>query len=62
MLTFRHQFLDLGNRATGIEILRTGLRAVKNRMATIKPERIFKRIEALAGGFVATVDYPAICL
>lgn len=36
------QFLDFRNRPGGVEILRTRLGAVEDRVATVEPERIFQ--------------------
>ena len=52
--------LDVGDRARRIQVLRAGLGAVHDGVAAIQPERIFQRIQPLAGGVVAAVDDPAI--
>ena len=47
VLAFGHEFLDFCNRLTRIQILRTRLRAVQNRVTAIQAERILQRIETL---------------
>src|SRR5215218_2616098 len=58
-LALDHLQLQLGNSLGGIEALRTGLRAIHDGVATIKPERILQIIESLAGAFIAAVLDPA---
>ena len=52
-LPLDHQVLDLGDRLRRIETLGAGLGAIHDRMAAIKPERIFDMIEPVAFRFVA---------
>src|SRR5512140_2634923 len=60
MLALDDHLLDLRDRLRRIEILRAGLRAVHDRVATVETERVLELVEALAGGLVARVDDPAI--
>src|SRR5205085_1604947 len=57
-----HQLFDFGDRLCRVEVLRAGPRAVHDRVAAIKPERVFELVEALAGLLVAAVGDPAIGL
>src|SRR5829696_5239793 len=57
-----HHLLDLGDGLCRVQALRAGVGAVHDRVAAIEPERIMQVVEALAGGFVAAVDEPAIGL
>src|SRR3954452_22990341 len=54
--------LDFGDRLGGVEVLRAGAGAVQDRVAAIEAERVFERVEPLAGLFVAAVGQPAIGL
>ena len=51
VLSFKHHFLDFGNRPRRVETLRAGIRAVHDRMTTIQPERILEIVEALGGRY-----------
>src|SRR3974390_2338677 len=51
--------LEFGDRLGGVETLWTGLGAVHDRVAAIKPERVFEIVEPLAGGLIAAVGDPA---
>src|SRR5512146_943979 len=57
-----HHLLDLGDRLRGIEALGANIRAIHDRVAAIKPERILEMIESFAGRFVARIREPAIGL
>src|SRR5690242_2220533 len=61
-LPFDQLQLELGNGLGRIETLGTGFGAVHNGVATIEPERVLEIIEPFAGGFVAAVRHPAVCL
>jgi len=58
-LALDHLQLELGDGLGRIETLRARLGAVHDGVAAIEPERIFKIIEPLAGGFVARILDPA---
>src|ERR1700704_4301466 len=58
-LPLDHLQLELGDGLGRIETLRARLGAVHDGMAAVEPERIFKIIEPLAGGFVARILDPA---
>src|SRR6185503_597574 len=60
--SLRDQLLGIGDRLGRVEPLGTGVRAVHDRVAAVKSERILERVEALAGRFVAAVGDPAIGL
>src|SRR5262249_35993551 len=62
LLTLDDQFLDLTDRLGRVEILRTGLRAIHDRMAAVEPERIFEIVQALTRRLVPAVGKPAIRL
>lgn len=57
-----HFEFQVGDGFGGGEAFGAGLGAIHNRVATIKTERVFQIIEALAGGFVAAVLDPAVGL
>ena len=61
-LPFDHHLLDLGDGLGRIETLRAGIRTIHDRMAAIKPERIFEIIKTIAGRFIAAIDQPTIGL
>ena len=56
MTPFGHEFLDLGDRPAGIEVLGARVRAIQDRMTTIKSERILQRVQPLPGRFIAAID------
>src|SRR3954471_10469246 len=60
MMALEHHLLDLRDGLRGIEILRTGLGAVHDRVAAIQPEGILEIVETFAERFVTRVDDPAI--
>ena len=55
-------FLDRGDRLAGVQPLRAGPGAVKDRVAAIEPERVFELVEPFACRLVAAVGQPAIGL
>src|SRR4029077_17165035 len=59
-LAVQHHFLDLGDGARRVEVLRTHVGAVHDRVAAIQPEGILQVIEALTARLVAAVDDPAV--
>jgi hypothetical protein len=60
--TLDHLLLDVCDRFSGVESLRTGAGAVENGMTTIQPERIFESVQAFACRLVAAVDKPPVGL
>ena len=52
----------LADRFRGVQPLRTGIRAVHNRVATIQTERVLKLIQTLARRIITAVGNPAIRL
>src|SRR6185312_5055723 len=58
-LALNHHLLDFSDGLAWIEAFRTGARAVEDSVAAIKPKRVFKVVEPLAGSFVAAVGEPA---
>jgi hypothetical protein len=56
--TLDDPFLDFGYGLTRVQTLWTGTRAIQNRVATIKPKRIFEIVQSFADRFVATVGEP----
>lgn len=60
VLALDHHLLGLGDGSCRIQTLRTGLRAIHDRMTTIQTERILEFVQPLTGGVIATVDQPAI--
>ncbi len=57
---FKERFLEMGDRFGGIEVLRTGFRAVHDRMASIEPEGILQVVKTLARRLVTAIDDPAV--
>src|SRR5229473_7544496 len=57
-----HEFLDLGDGLGRVQVFWTRLGAVHDRVAAVEPERVFERIEPVAGFLVAAVGDPAIGL
>lgn len=56
--TLDNHFLDLGDRLTWIEALRTGSGAVKNGVAAVETERVLKIVESLFRRLIATICQP----
>ena len=54
------QFLGRGDGLGRIKALRANIGAIHDRVAAIEFERVFKLIEAFTGGFIATIDNPAL--
>src|SRR5579862_9661246 len=57
-----HHLLDLGDGLGRVETLGAGLGAVHDRVAAVEAERVFQRVEPVAGLLVAAVGEPAIGL
>src|SRR5215510_15764706 len=60
--TLHHQLFQLGNGLGWIEVLRTGLGAAQDRVASVEAEGVFQVVQTLARRLVTAVDHPAICL
>src|SRR5207253_8545383 len=59
----QHQKLfDFGDRFGRVEIFWAALGAVQDRVAAVEAERVFQRVEPLAGLLVAAVGDPAVSL
>src|ERR1051325_11346277 len=59
----QHQeLLDLGDGLGRVQILWAGFGTVQDRVAAIEAERVFQRVEPIAGFLVAAVGDPAIGL
>src|SRR3546814_381207 len=62
LLPRQHQLLDLADSLGRVQTLRTGARAVHDRVAAVELERILEVVQARAGVLVSTVDDPAVGL
>ena len=51
-----------GNRLSRVETLGAGVGAIHDRVAAIKPKRVFELVETFASHFIAAVGKPAVCL
>ena len=52
-LAFHHHLLDLGNRLGRVQALGASLGAIHDRVAAVKPERIFQIIQAVTRCLIA---------
>src|ERR1019366_9529796 len=60
VLPIGQHLFDRADGLSRIQIFRTRLGAIHDRVATIEPVRILQRIESLAGRLVAAIDDPAV--
>ena len=60
--SLHHHLFDFRDGLCGVQTLRAGIRAIHDRVATIKSERIFEMIETITGRFIARVNQPTIGL
>ena len=61
-LARHHHLLDFRDRLRRVQTLRAGIRAIHDRVAAVKAERILKIIETLACRLITAINQPAIGL
>src|SRR5262249_21151060 len=62
VLPRNHLLAELRDRLRRIQSLRAGLRTIQDGMTAVEPERVLEEIEPFAGGLIARIRDPALCL